>query len=65
MASPGNQHCANCIGTLPFAIGPSRPVCLKMAGQIKFAFYTYAVQLMLLFIILTINRLWRHTCPKN
>ena len=21
MASPGNQHCANCIGTLSFTIG--------------------------------------------
>ena len=21
MASPGNQHCANCIGTLSFSIG--------------------------------------------
>ena len=22
MASPGNRHCANCIGTLPFPIKP-------------------------------------------
>jgi len=25
MASPGNQHCASCIGTLSF---PTRPVCM-------------------------------------
>jgi len=29
MASPGNQHCASCIGTLSFPIDVARTVCGK------------------------------------
>ena len=29
MTSPGNQHCANCIGTLSFPIFVCPPTCLK------------------------------------
>jgi len=28
MASQGNQHCANCIGTLPFPMRPRSLQCL-------------------------------------
>ena len=31
MASPGNQHCANCIGTLSFPVGK-----LRIRGRMKF-----------------------------
>ena len=35
MASPGNQHCANCIGTLSFPIGLFRhPVYGRTAGRV-------------------------------
>ena len=31
MASPGNQRCANCIGTLPFPVwGPKRQLKLAL-----------------------------------
>ena len=37
MASPGNQHCANCIGTLSFPITLHR----KLINFGKVNYYTY------------------------
>jgi len=40
MASPENQHCASCIGTLSFPIGPTYRVTLTVAQfrcQLAFA----------------------------
>ena len=41
MARPGNQHCANCIGTLSFPIHVEILVCLRQLWH-----YTIQVQIL-------------------
>ena len=43
MASPGNQHCSNCIGTLSLYAAPS-PLCIETFSDIFAKYNMYRRQ---------------------
>ena len=60
MASPGNQHCANCIGTLSFPItawSVCVPVCLSVGHTVNPAKTAEPIEMTL--------RLWTRVSPRN